>query len=328
MRRWLVALILLGSAVGAVYYGVTRDLWSLLTPPSAQRPPAPAIPVRATSVKRQDVPVFLVGLGTVQAFNSVLVKSRVDGQIIKINFTEGQNVRAGDVLVEIDPAPYEAAVAQAQATKLKDQAQLENARLDLDRFGRLATTNAVSKQQLDTARAMVAQLEATIKADQATIDMAQTQLDYSRIRSLIDGRVGTKLIDVGNIVRAADTTGIVTINQLNPINVTFALPANSLPRIKASAQNGEVRVVAQDSSGKDLLSGTLTVIDNLINPATATINYKARFTIRRRCYGPASSSMFASSLEFNAPSLPFRQQRCNRAPTGRTPSWLDQTGPC
>jgi multidrug efflux system membrane fusion protein len=205
------------------------------------------------------------------------VKSRVDGQIIKINFTEGQNVRAGDVLVEIDPSPYEAALAQAQATKLKDQAQLENARLDLERFGRLAATNAVSKQQLDTARAQVAQLEATIKADQAMIDMAQTQLDYSRIRSLINGRVGTKLVDAGNIVRAADTTGIVTINQLNPIHVTFALPADSLPRIKASAQNGEVPVAAQDSDGNDLLSGKLTVIDNLINPATSTINYKATF---------------------------------------------------
>jgi multidrug efflux system membrane fusion protein len=277
VRRWLAATIVFAAVAVALYFGAGRELWSYLTPAPAQRAPAPAIPVRATVVKRQDVPVFLSGLGTVQAFNSILVKSRVDGQIIKINFSEGQNIRAGDVLVEIDPAPYQAALGQAQATKLKDEAQLENARLDLERFGRLATTNAISKQQLDTARALVAQLEATIKADQAMIDMAQTQLDYSRIRSLIDGRVGTKLVDAGNIVRAADTTGIVTINQLNPINVTFALPADSLPRIKASAQNGEVRVVAQDSNGIDLLSGKLTVIDNLINPATSTINYKATF---------------------------------------------------
>jgi multidrug efflux system membrane fusion protein len=227
-------------------------------------------------VKRQDVPVFLSGLGTVQAFNSVLVKSRVDGQIIKISFTEGQHVRAGDILVEIDPKPYEAALAQAEATKLKDQAQLDNARLDVERFSRLVGTNAVSKQQLDTARALVAQLEATIKADQAMIDMAQVQLDYSRIRSLINGRVGTKLVDAGNIVRAADTTGIVTITQLNPINVSFALPADTLPRIKA-VQSGEVRVIAQDSNGNDLLSGKLTVIDNMINPATSSISYKATF---------------------------------------------------
>jgi membrane fusion protein, multidrug efflux system len=277
VRRWLTTLVVVGAAATAAYLGGARQFASILTPAPAQRAPAPAIPVRAAVVKQQDVPVFLTGLGTVQAFNSVLLKSRVDGQIIKINFIEGQNVRAGDVLVEIDPALYQAALAQAQATKLKDQAQLENARLDFERFSRLGTTNAVSKQQLDTARALVAQLEATIKADQAMIDMAQTQLDYTRIKSLIDGRVGAKLVDIGNIVRAADTTGIVTVNQLNPINVTFALPADSLPRIKASDRNGDVRVVAQDSNGNDLLSGKLTVIDNLINPATSTINYKATF---------------------------------------------------
>jgi membrane fusion protein, multidrug efflux system len=277
MRRWLVVSLLVVTA-GAVTLGAARQFGWYATQASAPRAASPAVPVRAAAVKRQDVPVVLSGLGTVQAFNSVLVKSRVDGQIIKINFTEGQNVRAGDVLVEIDPAPFEATLAQAQATKLKDEAQLENARLDLERFSRLSTTNAISKQQMDTARALVAQLDATVKADQAVIDMAQTQLNYTRIRSPIDGRVGTRLIDAGNFVRGAnDAAGIVTINQLNPINVAFALPADTLPRIKASAQNGDVRVVAQDSAGTDLLFGKLAVIDNLINPATATINYKATF---------------------------------------------------
>jgi membrane fusion protein, multidrug efflux system len=277
MRRWLVVSLLVVTA-GAVTLGAARQFGWYATQASAPRAASPAVPVRAAAVKRQDVPIVLSGLGTVQAFNSVLVKSRVDGQIIKINFTEGQNVRAGDVLVEIDPAPFEATLAQAQATKLKDEAQLENARLDLERFSRLSTTNAISKQQMDTARALVAQLDATVKADQAVIDMAQTQLNYTRIRSPIDGRVGTRLIDAGNFVRGAnDAAGIVTINQLNPINVAFALPADTLPRIKASAQNGDVRVVAQDSAGTDLLFGKLAVIDNLINPATATINYKATF---------------------------------------------------
>ena len=293
-------LVVVGAAATAAYFGGARQFVSFLTPAPAQRAPAPAIPVRAAVVKRQDVPVFLTGLGTVQAFNSVLVKSRVDGQIIKINFIEGQNVRAGDVLVEIDPAPYQAALAQAQANKLKDQAQLENARLDLERFSRLGTTNAVSKQQLDTARAVVGQLEATIKADQAMIDMAQTQVDYTRIKSLIDGRVGAKLVDIGNIVRAADTTGIVTVNQLNPINVTFALPANSLPRIKASAGNRDVRVVAQDSNGNDLLSGKLTVIDNLINPATSTINYKATFDNPAEVLWPGQFVNIRVELEYAA----------------------------
>jgi multidrug efflux system membrane fusion protein len=277
MRRWLIVLVCVVAVAGGVF-GVGRQLGWVSAQTPAPRPAAPAVPVRAAPVKRQDVPIVLSGLGTVQAFNSVLVKSRVDGQIIKINFTEGQNVRAGDVLVEIDAAPFQATLAQAQATKLKDEAQLENARLDLERFSRLATTNAVSKQQIDTARALVAQLEATVKADQAMIDMAQTQLNYTRIRSPIDGRAGTRVIDAGNFVRGAnDTAGIVTINQLNPINVTFALPADTLPRVKTGAQKGDVPVVAQDSSGNDLLSGKLTVIDNLINPATATINYKASF---------------------------------------------------
>ena len=277
MRRWLVVLVMIAALVGGVV-GAARQFGWYATQASAPRAAPPAVPVRAATVKRQDVPIVLPGLGTVQAFNSVLVKSRVDGQIIKINFIEGQNVRAGDVLVEIDPAPFQAALAQAQATKLKDEAQLENARLDFERFSRLATTNAVSKQQIDTARALVAQLEATVKADQAMIDMAQTQLNYTRIRSPIDGRTGSRVIDAGNFVRGAnDTAGIVTINQLNPINVTFALPADTLPRIKISAQNGDVTVVAQDSNGNDLLSGKLTVIDNLINPATATISYKATF---------------------------------------------------
>jgi membrane fusion protein, multidrug efflux system len=277
MRSWLIVVVMIAASVGGVV-GAARQFGWYSSQASAPRAAPPAVPVRATAVRRQDVPIVLPGLGTVQAFNSVLVKSRVDGQIIRINFTEGQNVRAGDVLVEIDAAPFQAALAQAQATKLKDEAQLENARLDLERFNRLATTNAVSKQQIDTARALVAQLEATVKADQAMIDMAQTQLNYTRIRSPIDGRAGSRVIDAGNFVRGAnDTAGIVTINQLNPINVTFALPADTLPRVKTGAQKGDVSVVAQDSNGNDLLSGKLTVIDNLINPATATINYKATF---------------------------------------------------
>ena len=163
-----------------------------------------------------------------QALNSVLVKSRVDGQIKKINFTEGQDVRAGDVLVEIDPEPYQAALNQAQANKLRDEALLENARLDLNRFTRLAATGAVSSQQLDTTRALVKQLEASIQSDQAAIYSAQIQLDYSRIRSPLNGRAGTRLIDAGNMVKATDTGGIVIINQLDPIFVTFPLPADTL----------------------------------------------------------------------------------------------------
>jgi multidrug efflux system membrane fusion protein len=181
------------------------------------------------------------------------------------------------VLVEIDPRPYGAALNQAQANELKDEAQLENARLDLDRLSRLVTTNAVSRQQADTARALVAQLDATVKADQALIDMARTQLDYTRIRSPIDGRAGTRLIDIGNMVRATDTAGIVTINQLNPIYVNFALPADSLSPVRARLKKGDVPVTAQDSNLVNLATGALTVIDNQVNTATGTVTYKATF---------------------------------------------------
>jgi membrane fusion protein, multidrug efflux system len=237
----------------------------------------PAIPVMTDQAIRADVPIFLTGLGTVQAFNSVLIKSRVDGQIVKISYEEGKDVHAGDVLIEIDRAPFEAALAQAQANELKDQAQLDNERLDLGRYTSLAKTGAGSSQQLDTTRALVAQTEATIKADQALVDTARVQLNYSSIRSPIDGRVGTRLVDAGNIVRASDTTGIVTINQIHPIFVSFALPADSLPQLRAGSKDGDVIVTALDRDGQALATGVLAVIDNQINPATGTINYKAKF---------------------------------------------------
>jgi multidrug efflux system membrane fusion protein len=275
MRRWHAIVLLLLAGGGLVYFFAP----GLRPSPGAPAAPraAAAIPVIATDVRRADVPIFLTGLGTVQALNSVLVKSRVDGQIKKINFSEGQDVRAGDVLVEIDPEPYQAALNQAQANKQRDEALLENARLDLTRFTRLATTGAATTQQLDTARALVKQLEASIQSDQAAIYSAQVQLDYSRIRSPLNGRAGTRLIDAGNVVKTTDNTGIVIINQLDPIFVTFPLPSDSLPPIRDAMGQGDVKVTAQDGDGNILATGKLAVIDNQINPNTATINYKAIF---------------------------------------------------
>ncbi|MBV9971254.1 MAG: efflux RND transporter periplasmic adaptor subunit, partial [Xanthobacteraceae bacterium] len=275
MRRW-PAIVLMLLAGGILAYVLVGRLPSSAGVPVATQA-APAIPVIAAQVRRADVPIFLSGLGTVQALNSVLVKSRVDGQIKKINFTEGQDVHLGDVLVEIDPEPYQAALNQAQANKLKDEALLENARLDLNRFTRLAATGAVASQQLDTTRALVKQLEASIQSDQATVYSAQIQLDYSHIRSPLNGRAGTRLIDAGNMVKATDTGGIVIINQLDPIFVTFPLPADTLAAIRAAAAQGDIKVSAEDGAGKALGTGTLSVIDNLINPNTATINFKAIF---------------------------------------------------
>jgi len=282
MRKWIVIAILLPAAGLALYFSTARgSIPSLVNPflakSAAPRPAAIPVPVSALPVQRRDVPIYLTGLGTVQAYNSVLVKSRVDGQIVKINFSEGKDVRAGDVIVEIDPRPYEAALGQAAANKLKDEAQRDNARLDLDRLTRLVATNAVSKQQADTARALLAQLEATVASDQAAIDMARTQLDYARIHSPIDGRAGTRMIDIGNMIRAADTTGIVIINQIDPIFVNFALPADTLPPVRARAKESTVPVIAQDGNLADLATGVLTVIDNQVNAATGTVTYKATF---------------------------------------------------
>jgi membrane fusion protein, multidrug efflux system len=277
MRKWLViGVLLLGGGV-AVYSGTTGSL-PFMTKSAAPRPPAVRVPVSAAEVQRMDVPVYLFGIGTVQAFNSVVVKSRVDGQIVKINFSEGKEVHAGDVLLEIDPRPFEATLEQTKANKLKDEAQLANARLDLARAVQLTAAGHGSKQQLDTAQALVSQLEATVKADEAMIDMAQTQLSYSRIESPIDGRVGTRLVDAGNIVRATDNGGVVSINQLHPIFVNFSLPAESLPPIRARLTEGEIKVTAQDANDRDLANGTLSVIDNQINAATGTITFKATFT--------------------------------------------------
>jgi membrane fusion protein, multidrug efflux system len=240
-------------------------------------PSSPRIPVMADLAGYADVPVYLSGLGTVQAFNSVLIKSRVDGQILKMDFAEGQEVHAGDTIAEIDARSYAAALAQAKAMKVKDQAMLENAQLDLKRYRGLVAQDSIANQQLDTQAAVAQQLQGAVDADQAQIDLAQVQLSYCSIRAPIDGRVGTRLVDVGNIVRATDTTGMVTINQIRPIWVSFALPAASLAEVRGRLRQGEVEVVAADADGRELATGKLAVIDNQINTTTATIVYKASF---------------------------------------------------
>jgi len=316
MRNWTVIAILLLAVGVALYLGTARGSIPFLTPAATPRPPPIPVPVSATVAQRQDVPIYLTGLGTVQAYNSVLVKSRVDGQIVKINFSEGKDVRTGDVLVEIDPRPYQAALSQAQANKLKDEAQLENARLDFERLSNLIKTNAVSKQQLDTARALLGQLDATVKADQAAIDMAQTQLDYTKIRSPIDGRAGTRLIDVGNVVRTTDTGGIVTINQLNPIFVNFALPADSLPPVRARLKQGDVPVTAQDSNLVDLATGTLSVIDNQVNAATGTVTYKATFANGDEVLWPGQFVNVRVELEVRRAVLALPVRTVQQGPDG------------
>lgn len=248
---------------------------------------AQAIEVETAAAGPADVPIYLQGLGTVQAFYTVTVTARVDGELQKVAFTEGQMVHKGDLLAQIDPRPNQAAYEQALATKTKDEAQLRNARLDLERYTQLEPQDLASKQTIDTQRALVDQLLAQIKVDQAVIDNARTQLDYTRIVSPIDGRTGIRLIDPGNIVHAAATTGIVVVTQVQPISVVFTLPEEELGAVGEALAAGAVKVttVSRDG-GKVLDEGTLTLIDNQIDQPTGSVRLKATFANTRNTLWP------------------------------------------
>ena len=237
-----------------------------------------AIPVTAGTVAVEDVPVFLHGIGTVQAYNTVAVKSRVDGQIVKINFKEGEEVKVGDPLFQIDPRSYQSALETAQAAKEKDDAQLVGAKLDLDRYEKLLGPGWQTKQSYDQQKATVEQFQAAIKGDTAQIENAKLNLSYADIRSPIDGRLGARLVDTGNLVHASDNTPLVMITEVKPIFVSFTLPQETLDEVHEN--NKRAPLVVRAYSGDDkkqLAEGKLTLIDNMIDQATGTIHLKARF---------------------------------------------------
>src|ERR1700719_1394721 len=238
----------------------------------------PAIAVDTAIVTHADIPIYLSGLGTVQAFYTVTVTARVDGELQKVAFTEGQSVHRGDLLAQIDPRPNQAAYEQAIATKAKDAAQLANAKRDLERYTVLQPQDLASKQTVDTQPATVDQLTAQVQVDQAVIANARTQLDYTRITSPIDGRTGIRLVDPGNIVHAADTTGIVVVTQVQPIAVIFTLPEEALDAVNSALAAGPVKVTTVTRNGGVALDeGTLQLIDNQITSATGTLKLKAVF---------------------------------------------------
>lgn len=269
-----VAAILILAAAAVIW-------WHSLGPDAPQataQTPAPGVPVTAGTVVAADVPVFLHGIGTVQAYNTVSVKSRVDGQIVRVDFKEGQEVKQGDPLFQIDPRPYQAALEQAQAAKQKDEAQLAGAQLDLDRYSKLLGTGYQTRQSYDQQKATVAALQAAIKGDQAQIDNAVLNLGYTDIRSPIDGRLGARLVDKGNLVRASDGTALVTITELKPIFVSFTLPQENLDEVREHQGRAPLAVRAYSGDGKkELALGKLTLIDNAIDQSTGTIHLKARF---------------------------------------------------
>jgi len=253
---------------------------------SAGLTPQP-VPVTAAQVTARDVPLALTGIGTVQAYNTVTIRARVDGELVDVAFHEGEDVRKGDVLARIDPRPYQAALDNALATLAKDQAALANAKRDLARYQDTAGKGFSSRQQLDTQTMTVQSTEAQIQADQATIESARVQLGYTTITAPLDGVTGIRLIDQGNIIHSADPGGLVVVTQLQPISAIFTLPQNELPRIAAARAKGALTAVALDGDGvTELDQGTLALIDNQIDPATGTIKLKANFPNERRTLWP------------------------------------------
>ena len=248
---------------------------------------APPVPVISGQVVARDVPLNLTGIGTIQAYNTVTIHARVDGELINVAFHEGQDVKKGDVLAQIDPRPYQAALDNALATLAKDQATLNNAKRDLARYQDTAVKGYSSRQQLDTQAMTVDGTVAQIQADQATVENARVQLGYTTIASPLDGVTGIRLIDQGNIVHASDTGGIVVVTQLQPISAIFTLPQTELPQVTAARAKGTLRVVALDGDGvTELDQGTLALVDNQIDPTTGTIKLKASFPNDRRTLWP------------------------------------------
>ena len=282
-RIWVLGLCLVAAVAGAGYY--------FYSPRADEAPSRPGkrgskgggtdrnVPVVAAAASTSDVGVQLDALGSVTPVATVTVRSRIDGQLMKVLFREGQVVRAGDLLAEIDPRPAQVQLAQAEGQLARDQALLKNALIDLERYSVLFKQDSVAKQQLDTQDALVRQYEATVKVDQAAIQNARLQLVYSRITAPAGGRLGLRQVDPGNIVRAGDANGLVVITQLQPITAIFSIPEDSLPPVMKKVVAGEqLQVTAFDRAGKvQLATGTLLTVDNQIDPATGTVKLKAQF---------------------------------------------------
>ena len=280
---WLWILVLIAVAAGGYYYYRSRA--------SAESNPAPApesktatlgpVSVAVTTALKQNVPYYMTGLGTVTAFNTVTVKSRVDGELQKVNFKEGQFVKEGDLLAEIDPRPFQVALEQMEGQLFRDQAQLNNARVDFKRYDQLSKEGVISSQQTDTQNAMVAQLEGAVRADQAQIDNEKLQLIYCKITAPLSGRVGLRLVDQGNIIHATDANGLVVITQVQPIAVLFTLPEDELPEVTKHMKDEELGVQAFSRDDQSMLAtGKLLTVDNQIDPTTGTVRFKAAFDNR------------------------------------------------
>ena len=282
-RGWIIACVIVAALAALLYWrSAATDAPSGSAPHgrAGMRAGGAPAPVQAATARSEAVPRYLTGLGTITAANTVTVRSRVDGQLMAIHFKEGQQVKAGDLLAEIDPSQFKVALAQAQGQLAKDRATLANARRDLARYQQLGKTNLVSRQELDAQQALVSETEGTLKADEAAVASAQLQLDWSRITAPIDGRVGLKQVDIGNQISSGDTTGLVVLTQTHPIDLVFTLPESNIAAVMQAQKAGKTLTVeAWDrTNSTKLSSGELLSLDNQIDATTGTIKLKARFT--------------------------------------------------
>jgi len=322
-RRPKLGVALFGIlAIAAVAFGLWYELIGGVKPveaaaQSASNQAAAKIPVTSFVVKKADFPVHTYGLGVVSPFKTVTVKSRVDGQITKVFFKQGQMVKEGDPLLEIDQRPFTAALEQAVAKKAQDEANLKNDQLNLERFQKLAKQQFETQQNLDAQQALVDQMTAQVKGDQAAIDNAQTNLGYTSIKAPISGRTGFRLVDPGNIVHAADTTGIVTIAQLQPIAVQYTEPEEQLQAIDKAYDSGEVPVEALTSDGTRTLSrGRLAIMDNSVSQATGTISLKARFDNKDNALWPGLSVTTRMLIDTRKDVIVVPQDGVQHGPAG------------
>lgn len=299
---WLATatfVVLLGGGAWAINHNTAHAA-------TAEAPKTPPVQVTTTHVKQQEVQVYRSGIGTVASMATVTVKARIDGQLDKVGFVEGQDVKAGQLLAQLDPRTLQAQLAQAQATKAKDQATLVNARADLQRYTTLIAQDAATQQQVDTQKALVNQLQATVQNDAAQVQYAEVQLSFTRIASPMNGRVGARLVDPGNIVHAADTNGLVVINQIDPIAVQFTLPEDAVQDINRVQQQSAqpLSVVAYDRSGTQMLgTGKLILLNNQIDTTSGTVQLKGSFANPQHTLWPGQYVNVRLQLDRRANSL-------------------------
>ncbi|HTK01213.1 MAG TPA: efflux RND transporter periplasmic adaptor subunit [Bordetella sp.] len=312
-------------AIAAAFWGSERPAVSA----DAPEPKTPPVIVTSTKVEQQDVPIYLTGVGTVTANQSVTVKTRVDGELDKVGFVEGQDVKAGQMLAQLDPRALQAQLAQAKATQAKDQAQLVNARLDLKRFTQLTKEDAATQQQLDTQRALVSQLEATVQMDEAQVSFAQVQLSYTTINAPISGRVGARLVDPGNIVHATDTGGLVVINQIDPISVLFTVPESAVGDINtamADTPQGLPVAALGRETNQPLGEGKLVLVNNQIDTTSGTVQLKALFPNPRHVLWPGQYVNARLQLGTHKQALTVPAAAVQRGQNGTYAYALDDQG--